>query len=80
MQLNTKILHQILLVLIDLIQLGAYHFHLSVSNNLENQWPLAQLSRARSRCGRSGVRFPDRSNRHSVANGSPRLRRFFGAV
>ena len=38
MQLNTKILLPIVLVLIDLIQLGAYHFHLSVSNNLENQW------------------------------------------
>ena len=42
--------------------------------------PLAQLLSARSRCGRSGVRFPDRSNRHSVANGSPPLRSFFGAV
>ena len=80
MQLNTKILHQILLVLIDLIQLGAYDFHLSVSNNLENQWPLAQLSRACSRCGRSWIRFPDRSNRHSVSNGSPPLQRFFGVV
>ena len=28
---------------------------------------LAQLLSARYRCGRSGVRFPDRSNRHSVA-------------
>ena len=27
-------------------------------------------------CGRSGVRFPGWSNRHSVANGSPPLRRF----
>ena len=42
--------------------------------------PLAQLQSARSRCGRFGVRFPDRSNRHSVANDSPPLRRFFGAV
>ena len=42
--------------------------------------PLAQLLSARSRCGRYGARFPDRSNRHSVANGSPPLRRSFGAV
>ena len=42
--------------------------------------PLAQLLSARYRCGRSGVRFPGRSNRHSVANDSPPLRRFFGAV
>ena len=27
-------------------------------------------------CGKSGVRFPGWSNRHSVANGSPPLRRF----
>ena len=38
------------------------------------------LGFARFRCGRSGVRFPGRSNRHSVANDSPPLRRFFGAV
>ena len=31
-------------------------------------------------CGRSGVRFRGRSNRLNVANGSPPLRRFFGAV
>ena len=31
-------------------------------------------------CGRSGVRLPGRSNRRSVANDSPPLRRFFGAV
>ena len=42
--------------------------------------PLAQLLSARYRCGRSGVRFPGRSNRHTVANDSPPLRRFFGAV
>ena len=30
--------------------------------------------------GRSGVRFPGRSNQHSVANGSPLLRRFSTAV
>ena len=30
-----------------------------------------QLLCARYQCGRSGVRFPNRSNRHSVANGSP---------
>ena len=36
--------------------------------------------RTRSRCGRSGVRFPGRSNQRSVANGSPPLRRFFGDV
>ena len=42
--------------------------------------PLAQSLSARYRCGRSGVRFPGRSNRHSVANDSPPLRRFFGAV
>ena len=42
--------------------------------------PIAQLLSARYRCGRSGVRFPGRSNRHSVANDSPPLRRFFGAV
>ena len=42
--------------------------------------PLAQLQSARFRCGRSEVRFPGRSNRHSVANDSPPLRRFFGAV
>ena len=42
--------------------------------------PLAQLLSASYRCGRSGVRFPGRSNRHSVANDSPPLRRFFGAV
>ena len=42
--------------------------------------PLAQLLSARYRCGRFGVRFPGRSNRHSVANDSPPLRRFFGAV
>ena len=48
---------------------------------------LAQLLSARYRCGRSGVRcgksgvqFPGWSNRHSVANSSPPLRRFFGAV
>ena len=41
---------------------------------------LAQLLSARYRCGRSGVRFPGQSNRLSVANGSPLLRRFFGAV
>ena len=48
--------------------------------SLDLNRPLAQLLSARFRCGRSGVRFPDRSNRHSVANGSPPLRRFFGAV
>ena len=42
--------------------------------------PLAQLQSARYRCGRSGVRFPGRSNRHSVANDPPPLRHFFGAV
>ena len=36
--------------------------------------PLAQLLSARYRCGRSGVRFPGRSNRHSAANDSPPLR------
>ena len=41
---------------------------------------IAQLSSTRCRCGRSGVQIPGRSNRHSVANGSPPLRRFFGAV
>ena len=41
---------------------------------------LAQLLSARYRCERSGVRFPGRSNRHSVANGSPSFRCFFGAV
>ena len=43
--------------------------------------PLAQLLSARYRCRRSGIRFPGRSNLHSVhSNGSPPLRRFFGAV
>ena len=42
--------------------------------------PLAQLQSARYQCRRSEVRFPGRSNRHSVANDSPSLRRFFGAV
>ena len=46
----------------------------------EQDRPLAQLQSARYRCGRSGVRFLGRSNRHSVANDSPPLRRFFGAV
>ena len=41
---------------------------------------LAQLLNARYWCGTSEVRFPDRSNRHSVANSSPSLRRFFEAV
>ena len=48
--------------------------------NFKEDRPLAQLQSARYRCGRSGVRFPGRSNRHSVANDSPPLRRFFGAV
>ena len=50
-----------------------------LSSKLKNR-PLAQLQSARYRCGRSGVRPPGRSNRHSVANDSPPLRRFFGAV
>ena len=41
---------------------------------------LAQLLSPPYRCGRSGVRLPGRSNRHSVANDSPSLRRLFGAV
>ena len=41
---------------------------------------LAQLQSASYRCGRSRVRFPGRSNWRSVANDSPPLRRFFGAV
>ena len=41
---------------------------------------LAQLLSAHYRCGRSWVRFPGRSNRHSVAKGLPLLRCFFGAV
>ena len=36
------------------------------------------VAQALSRGG--GLRFPGRSNRHSVANGSPPLRRLFGAV
>ena len=40
----------------------------------------AQLLSARFWCGKSGVRFPGWSNRHSVANGSPPLRCFFGAA
>ena len=32
--------------------------------------------RTGNRCGRSGVQFPGRSNRQSVADGSPPLRRF----
>ena len=34
------------------------------------------VKRTGYRCGRSGVRFPGWSNRYSVANGSPPLRRF----
>ena len=41
---------------------------------------VAMHSCIRYRCGMSGVRFLGRSNRHSVANGLPSLRRFFGAV
>ena len=43
-------------------------------------WSLAQLLSARYRCGKSWVRFPDRSYQNSVANDSPPLRRLFGAV
>ena len=44
-------------------------------------WVLtAQLLRHRYRCGRSGAQLSDGSNRHSVADRSPSLRRFFGAV
>ena len=42
--------------------------------------PLAQLLSAHYRCRGSGVQFPGRSNRHSVANDSPPLQRFYGAV
>ena len=48
--------------------------------NLNQDRPLAQLLSARYRCKRSGVRIPGQSNLHSVANDSPPLRRFFGAV
>ena len=48
--------------------------------NFASEGRLAQLPSAPYWCGRSGVRFPGRSNRHSIANGSPPLRRFFGAV
>ena len=41
---------------------------------------LAQLLSPPYRCRRCGVRMPGRPNRHSVANGSPPLRRLFGAV
>ena len=41
---------------------------------------LAQLLSARYWCGRSGFRLLGRSNLHSVANDSPPLQRFFGAV
>ena len=37
-----------------------------------------QLLTTRYWCGRSGIQFPGRSNRHSVANGSPQLRLFVG--
>ena len=41
---------------------------------------LVQLLSTRYWCGRSGVQFPGRLNWHSVADSSPLLRRFFGAV
>ena len=52
----------------------------SVEKKKTRDRPLAQLLSARYRCGRCEVRFPGHSNQHSVANGSPPLRRFFGAV
>ena len=62
-------------------ELDAKFFFKNININvLIRNRPLAQLLSARFRCGRSGVRFPGRSNRHSVANDSPPLRRFFGAV
>ena len=42
----------------------------------EKNRPLVQLLSERYRSGRSGVRIRGRSNWHSVANGSPQLRRF----
>ena len=38
---------------------------------------LDQLFSTRYRCGRYGVQFPGRSNRHSAANGSPSMQVFF---
>ena len=57
-----------------------FFFFFFLQKKKKSNRPLAQLLSARYRCGRSGVRFPGRSNRHSVANDSPPLRRFFGAV
>ena len=34
------------------------------------------VKRTGYRCGKSGIQFPGWSNRHSVANASPQLRRF----
>ena len=51
---------------------GAYKYALD--------WPLAQLLSAHV-SGAGGLRFDSQANQiDSVANGSPPLRRFFGAV